>query len=58
MLDRLLERPDDFPLSDDKRTTVTKARDRLKEIVERGQVTVEERSWLVKTARYLMVSVF
>jgi hypothetical protein len=58
MLDRLLERPDDFPLSDDKRSTVTKARDRLKEIIERGQVTAEERAWLVKTARYLMVSVF
>jgi hypothetical protein len=58
MLDRLLERPDDFPLSNDKRSTVTKARDRLKEIIERGQVTAEERAWLVKTARYLMVSVF
>jgi hypothetical protein len=58
LLARLLERPKDFPLNADQKAAVTGARDRLKEIIGRGKVTEEERTWLVRTARALMVSVF
>jgi Peptidase family M28 len=58
LLDRLLERSEEFPLTEEKRTVVTSARDRLRAIVGRGQVSGEERAWLVKTARYLMATVF
>lgn len=58
LLARVLERPKDFPLNADQKAAVTGARDRLKEIIGRGTVTAEERAWLVRTARALMVSVF
>jgi hypothetical protein len=31
---------------------------RLSEILKRGKVTAEERSWLVSTARMLLLSVY
>jgi hypothetical protein len=58
LLARVLERPRDFPLNADQKAAVTSARDRLKEIIGRGSVTADERAWLVRTARALMLSVF
>jgi hypothetical protein len=58
LLDRVLERSAEFPLNAEQRAAVTAARDKLKTIVDRGQVTADERAWLVKTARYLMLTVF
>lgn len=58
LLARVLERQKDFPLNAEQKASVTGARDRLQEIIGRGTVTADERAWLVRTARALMVSVF
>jgi hypothetical protein len=47
-----------LPLSDGQRASVQSAHDRLASIVGRGRVTPEERTWLVWTARRLLVTVF
>ncbi len=58
LLNRTLERPRPAPLTGSQRTALQSARDRLAAIVERGRITAEERTWLVWTARKLLVSVF
>ncbi len=58
LLGRVLERPTAIPMSEAQRESVRKAHDRLTAIVGRGKVTPEERTWLVWTARALMLSVF
>jgi hypothetical protein len=58
LLTRVLERPAEHPMSAEQLNTVRRAQSRLQEIVRREKVTPEERTWLVWTARYLMVSVF
>lgn len=56
LLSRVLERRED--LGAEQRAQVEKSRDRLRDIVARGAVTPAERTWLVWTARGLMMSVF
>jgi hypothetical protein len=58
LLTRALERPETLRLSDAQRAGVQSARDRLAAVVARGAVTAEERTWLVWTARKLLVTVF
>jgi len=58
LMSRVLDRSDVYPLSDKQREVVAHARDRLAAILKRGTVTTGERTWLVWTARLLMVSIF
>jgi hypothetical protein len=58
LLNRALERPKMPRLTEGQRTTLQSAQDRLAAIVARGGITPEERTWLVWTARKLLVSVF
>jgi hypothetical protein len=47
-----------FPLTAEQRETMEGVEKRLSEILKRGKVTGEERSWLVSTARTLLLSVY
>jgi hypothetical protein len=58
LIRRVLARPNAYPLSSGQRATVEGVRDRLTAILDRGQVTQAERTWLVWTARFLMATVF
>jgi hypothetical protein len=58
LLDRTLDNPDIVKLSDNQREQVTVVRDKLKAIEERKTITADERTWLVNTARILMLTVF
>jgi hypothetical protein len=55
---RVLARPDRYPLSAKQRLLVCGVEKRLADILGRGKVTGEERSWLVWAARLLLVTVF
>ncbi len=58
LLYRVLNNPRIYPLTEPQRDQVTGVRDRLQAISQRGAVTVAERTWLVWTARLLLVTVF
>jgi len=58
LLDRTLDKPDIMKLSENQREQVTAVRDKLKAIEDRKTITADERSWLVNTARILMLTVF
>jgi Peptidase family M28 len=58
LLSRALNRPKDLPLTDKQKDMVRNAHTRLAAVLERGKVTDSERTWLVWTARYLLVTVF
>ncbi|MBY0527559.1 MAG: M20/M25/M40 family metallo-hydrolase [Gemmataceae bacterium] len=58
LVSRSLEASKKFTLNDQQRTTVAGVRDRLEGILSRGKITAAERSWLVWTARMLLVTVY
>lgn len=58
LLTRVLERPGQLPLSEAQRGLVGTVRDQLTAMVGRCQVTTGERTWLIWTARALLVAVF
>jgi hypothetical protein len=58
LVTRALERPKKCRLTPEKIELVSGVRDRLAAILQRGQVTVAERTWIVWTARQLLLSVF
>jgi hypothetical protein len=58
LLSRVLEHPQCYPLTQEQRVIVKSIQARLGAIIERGQVTSGERTWLVWTARLLMVTLF
>jgi hypothetical protein len=58
LVTRVLERPKAYPLSIAQRQVVRGAQEKLAGILERGAVTSGERTWLVWTARLLLVTVF
>jgi hypothetical protein len=58
LLTRTLDRPETVRLSVEQRAGVQSARDRLAGIVGRGSETAEERAWLVRTGRQLLLTVF
>jgi hypothetical protein len=58
LLHRVLEKPDKWPLSDKSRELVQGAAKKLGEILKSGQVTAEDRNWLLLTGRLLMATCF
>jgi hypothetical protein len=55
---RVLAHPDEFPLTQKKRDLVDGVEDRLAKIIQHGEVTVDDRSWLLWSARVLLATVF
>lgn len=55
---RVLAKPERYPLSGRQRELVGGVEKRLADILDRGRVTGEERTWLVWTARVLLLTVF
>jgi hypothetical protein len=55
---RVLARPETFPLTAKKREMVGGVEGRLEKIVKSGQVTSDDRSWLLWSARLLLATVF
>jgi len=58
LIQRVLQSPQSFPLTERQRTLVGNVEKRLADIVRRGEFTRGDRTWLVWTARLLMISVF
>jgi hypothetical protein len=58
LVSRVLKKPKLYPLSGKQRALVEGVEKRLTKIVGRGKITAKERSWLVWTARLLMVAIF
>ncbi|MCC6416750.1 MAG: M20/M25/M40 family metallo-hydrolase [Gemmataceae bacterium] len=58
LVTRVLENPGSYPLSERQRSMVAGIDRRLGEIVARGAFTRTERTWLIWTAKLLLVSVF
>jgi hypothetical protein len=55
---RVLAQPARYPLTLKQRDLVGGVEKRLADMLDRGKVTSEERSWMVKTARLLLLTVF
>ncbi|HMF12085.1 MAG TPA: M20/M25/M40 family metallo-hydrolase [Gemmataceae bacterium] len=55
---RVLAQPTRYPLTLGQRDLVGGVEKRLADILDRGRVTDDERGWLVRTARILMLTVF
>jgi hypothetical protein len=58
LVQRALAQPGRCPLTLKQRELVTGVEKRLAGILDRGHVTDDERSWLVRTARLLLLTVF
>jgi hypothetical protein len=58
LVKRVLARPQVYPLDKGQRELVGGVEERLTEIMDRGKVTSEERTWLIWTARLLLTTVF
>jgi hypothetical protein len=58
LVQRVLAQPKRYSLSDKERELVGGVEKRLTAIADRGMVTSEERNWLVRTARLLLLTIF
>jgi hypothetical protein len=58
LVQRVLTKPELYPLNKSQRDLVGGVADRLGGIMQRGKVTGEERNWLIWTARLLLTTVF
>lgn len=58
LLTRALERPLAVTMNDNQRKQVTEVRDKLAAILERQAITPDERAWLIRTAQWLLLTVF
>jgi hypothetical protein len=58
LVQRILAKPEQYPLSKSQHDLVGGVADRLGGILKRGQVTGDERDWLLWTARLLLTTVF
>jgi hypothetical protein len=58
LIQRVLAHPNSYPLTLQQRELVVGVEKRLADIVDRGRVTVDERAWLLRTARLLLLTVF
>ncbi|HEY7424675.1 MAG TPA: M20/M25/M40 family metallo-hydrolase, partial [Gemmataceae bacterium] len=58
LVDRVLKRPDVYPLPDKKRDMVRSVQQRLTKILESGKVVAADRTWLLWNARLLLATVF
>jgi hypothetical protein len=55
---RVLDKPELYPLTPKKRELVEGVENRLTKILDKGEVSTEDRSWLLWTARLLLATVF
>ena len=55
---RVLDKPEQYPLTPKKRELVESVATRLEAIVKRGEVKAEDRTWLLWNARLLLATVF
>jgi hypothetical protein len=58
LLERVLTRPDRYPLAEKKREAVRGVHKRLNEILDKGKVAAADRAFLLWNARILLLSVF
>jgi hypothetical protein len=58
LVSRVLARPRAFPVTEQQQALLLSVEQRLSGIVERGRITPAERTWLLWTARGLLISVF
>ena len=58
LVSRVLGNPKAYPLTERQRALVSGVEKRLSDILERGEFTRSERTWLVWTAKLMMMSVF
>ncbi len=58
LVNRVLKRQDLYPLPEKKRQMVQGVQKRLSNILEKGKVATEDRSWLMWNARLLLITVF
>jgi hypothetical protein len=58
LVSRVLHRPEAYPLTAKQRALVGGVEEKLSGILRRGQITSRERTWLVWSARLLMVTIF
>ncbi len=58
LVNRVLKRPDLYPLPEKKREMVQGVQKRLNKILEKGTVAAEDRRWLLWNARLLLITVF
>ncbi|MCS6851269.1 MAG: M28 family peptidase [Gemmataceae bacterium] len=58
LIARTLARPDRYPITARQRQQLREVEDKLAAILARGQVTTEERHWLVWTSRWLLATVY
>ncbi len=58
LVNRVLKRQDLYPLPEKKRQMVQGVQKRLSNILEKGKVAAEDRSWLMWNARLLLITVF
>lgn len=58
LVNRVLKRPDLYPLPEKKRQLVQSVQKRLNTILEQGKVAAEDRTWLIWNARLLLFTVF
>ena len=58
LVQRVLAQPGRYPLNLKQRELVGGVDKRLADILDRGRVTDDERNWLVRTARLLLLTVF
>jgi hypothetical protein len=58
LVNRVLKRQDLYPLAEKKRQMVQGVQKRLSNILEKGKVATEDRSWLMWNARLLLITVF
>jgi hypothetical protein len=58
LVQRVLASPNRYPLTPAQRDLMSGVEKRLAGILDRGRVTEDERTWLIRTARFLLVTVF
>jgi hypothetical protein len=58
LLQRVMDRPEKLPLSDRNRELVKDAAKKLGEVLKKGEVTTEDRSWLLLTGRLMLATIF
>jgi hypothetical protein len=58
LLQRVLENPQKFALSDKSRELLEAASNKLGDVLKAGKVTTEDRNWLLWTGRLLLATVF
>ena len=58
LVDRVLKHPDLYPLTEKKQQLMQGVQKRLNTILDKGNVSADDRSWLMWNARLLLITVF